>query len=109
MYNAHQNYQRQSILGASPEKLVAKLYDTGVTACHRGERDKVRSVLVELLSSLDAQEGGELAERLRAVYEFCLNESATGDLDIVRDLLEELRGAWREGVLRQKQVQKQAA
>ena len=99
MYNARQNYQRQSIMGASPEQLIAKLYDIGVSACHQGDRKRVRNVLVELLSSLDDEKGGELAEHLRAVYEFCLNESATGDLDTVREMLDELRSAWKEGVL----------
>jgi len=109
MYNARQNYQRQSVMGSSPEKLVAKLYDVAISACHRGDRTKVRSALVELLSSLNAQEGGELADRLRAVYEFCLNESATGDLDLVCELLDELRDAWRQSVLQTPSVQKQAA
>ena len=109
MYNARKNYQRQSIKGASPEKLVAKLYDVAISACHRGDRTKVRSALVELLSSLDAQEGGELADRLQAVYEFCLNESATGELDVVCELLDELRDAWRQSVLNNRSVQKQAA
>lgn len=110
MYNARQNYQRQSVMGASPEKLIAKLYDVAISACHRGDRTKVRSALVELLSSLNAEEGGELVDRLRAVYEFCLNESATGDLDLVRELLDELRDAWRMGVVQKQQTtQSQAA
>lgn len=102
MYNAHENYQRQSVMGASSEELIAKLYDEGVSACHRGEREKVRDVLVELLSSLDSEKGGELAERLHAVYEYCLNESATGDLETVRELLDELREAWRQSLLQQR-------
>lgn len=99
MYNARKNYQRQSIMGASSEDLIAKLYDEGISACHRDDREQVRKVLVELLSSLNTEEGGELAERLQAVYEFCMQESAAGDLDLVQELLDELREAWRQGVL----------
>lgn len=99
MYDARQQYQQQAVQTSSPEKLIEKLYDEGISACYQDDREKVRNVLVELRSSLDVEKGGELAERLMAVYEFCLEESATGDLDIVRELLDELREGWREGVL----------
>lgn len=99
MYDARQQYQQQAVQTSSPEKLVEKLYDEGISACYQDDRGKVRDVLVELHSSLDLEQGGELAERLQAVYEYCLEESATGDLDVVRELLSELREGWREGVL----------
>ena len=92
-------YQQQALATASPESLIAKLYDLGVTACHRGDRAKTRAVLVELMGSLNHEEGGELAGRLHAIYEFCLNESALGDLGVVAELLDGLREAWREGVV----------
>jgi len=104
MYNARQNYQRQSVQTAPPERLIEKLYDEGISACHQGDRGLVRDVLVELRSSLNPEAGGELAERLQAVYDFCLEESATGDLSVVRELLEELREGWREGVLGNEQA-----
>lgn len=99
MYSARQQYQKQSVQTAPPEKLIEKLYDTGISACHQDDEEKVRRVLAELRSSLDPEKGGELAERLQLVYDYCLQESATGDLDVVRELLEELREGWREGVL----------
>lgn len=95
-------YQQQAILSASPEQLVAKIYDLGVAACHREDRSKVRAVLVELTAGLNFEQGGDIAERLRDLYEFCLTESATGDLDVICDILTGLRDAWREGVLRRK-------
>lgn len=101
MYSARQQYQKQSVQTATPEKLIEKLYDEGISACHQEEQEKVRQVLVELRSSLDPENGGELAERLQLVYDYCLQESAAGDLDVVRELLEELREGWREGVLEQ--------
>jgi flagellar protein FliS len=101
MYDARQQYQQQSVQTAPPEKLVEKLYDEGISACHQGDREHLRNVLVELRSSLDLQNGGEVAERLQAIYDFCLRESASGDLDVVHELLDELRDGWREGVLEQ--------
>jgi len=101
MYDARQQYQQRSVQTSSPEKLIKKLYDEGISACYQDDREHLRNVLVELRSSLDLQNGGEVAERLQAIYDFCLEESATGDLDIVRELLDELRDGWQEGVLEQ--------
>ena len=99
--NARKTYQQQSVKTATPEKLILELYNLGVRACREDDRDKVRSVLVELLGSLDHDRGGEIADRLQAIYEYCLNESATGDLSDVQDILEGLRDAWKEGVIQQ--------
>jgi flagellar protein FliS len=99
MYDARQRYQQQSVQTATPEKLIDKLYEAGIQACHQGDRNRLREVLLELVKALDMERGGELAERLQAIYEFCINESATGDLDMIRELIEELREGWREGVL----------
>lgn len=95
-------YHQQAVSTSSPEQLIAKLYDLGITACHRGDRAKLRAVLVELISSLNFERGGDLAPRLRAIYEYCLNESALGNLDDIRDLMIGLRDAWRQGVLERK-------
>lgn len=92
-------YQQQAVLTASPEELIAKLYDIGVTACHQNDRTKLRAVVVELMNALNHEEGGELAGHLQAVYEFALHQSAADELDEVVTLLDELRQAWRKGVL----------
>lgn len=104
MYAQHRmrQYQSQAVSTASPNELIAKLYDLGVSACHRSDRTKLRAVLVELMAGLDHERGGELAGQLQAVYEHCLNESAMGDLGEIGELLDGLRGAWRQGVLRRK-------
>jgi flagellar protein FliS len=99
MYDARQQYQQQSVQTASPEKLIDKLYGAGIQACHQEDRDTLREVLLELVKALNMEQGGELAERLQSIYEFCINESATGDLDVIRELLEELREGWRKGVI----------
>ncbi len=104
MYTAlrMRQYQQQAVASASPEQLIAKLYDMGVSSCHRNDRSKLRAVLVELIGSLNFEAGGELAQRLHALYEFCLTESISGDLDVICQLLSELRDAWKEGVLMRK-------
>ena len=104
MYGSLQmrQYQQQSVLTSSPEQLVLKIYDLGIAACRRDDRSKVRAVLAELMSSLNFEEGGEVASQLQGLYEYCLIESANGDLETVRTLLEGLREAWREGVMTRK-------
>ncbi|MEX0747326.1 MAG: flagellar export chaperone FliS, partial [Rhodothermales bacterium] len=77
-------YQQQSIASSSPAQLVLKLYDLGIQSCHQGNRVKLRAVLAELVGSLNFEEGGELANRLYSLYEFCLNESISGDIQVVQ-------------------------
>jgi flagellar protein FliS len=98
-------YQQQALMGASSEQLVAKLYDLGVAACHGGDRAKARAVLVQLLAGLDYERGGEIAERLQALYTFCLGQATDGgDLADVAYILDGLRTAWAEGVLNTRQA-----
>lgn len=92
-------YQEQAVVSASPAQLIAKLYDIAVSACHRGDRSKLRAVLVELTGSLNFEAGGDLADRLHALYEYCLNESISGDLDSICELMTGLRDAWKQGVI----------
>ena len=89
-------YQKQSVTSSSPQQLIVKLYDVGISACHAGDRQRLRRALVELIGSLNFEDGGDIASRLHALYEYCLNESVSGDLDVVCDLLTNLRDVWRE-------------
>ena len=96
--NAAAEYQRQDIISASPTQLVAKLYDLAIVACHRDDRSQLRKVLIELISSLNFEEGGDLAIRLSQIYEYCMRESIDGDIDLVAELLSELRETWKESL-----------
>ncbi len=92
-------YQHQDVTSASPERLILKLYDLGIAACYRGDRVQTRAVLVELMSSLNHEQGGHLAAQLYTLYVYCLNESALGELSAVAEILDGLREAWQDGVL----------
>ncbi len=95
---AAQQYQRQDVLSASPTQLVTKLYDLSILACNNDDRIKLRKVLIELISSLNFEEGGEIAIRLSQIYEFCMRESVTGDLNQVSEMLSDLRDTWKESI-----------
>ncbi len=92
-------YQHQDVRSASPDRLIVKLYDLGVAACYRADRAQARAVVVELMSALDHERGGDLAARLYGLYVYCLHEATDGDLDAVADILSGLREAWQDSVL----------
>jgi len=97
--NRMRQYQHQAIASSSPAQLVLKLYDLGILCCRRDDRSKLRAVIAELIGSLNFEEGGEIADRLYSLYQYCLNESIDGDLTIVGEVLSGLRDAWKAGVV----------
>jgi flagellar protein FliS len=109
-------YQQQSILTATPGKLVVMLYDGAVrflkqaAAAMREERraqadERLRradAIIEELQLTLDL-EAGEIASNLQGIYVFSrrhLNEARVErdpeKVDQVAGLLSELRGSWAQ-------------
>jgi len=110
-------YRQQSILTATPGQLVVMLYDGCLRFLHQAayalREEQVReagvrltraeAILDELLATLDAEQGGEVASRLQGIYVFCSREllEARRDRDPTRvegvaRLLGELRDAWAQ-------------
>ncbi|HHX41589.1 MAG TPA: flagellar export chaperone FliS [Armatimonadetes bacterium] len=117
MQNPYLLYQEQRIQHASPGERVLMLYDgalrflrgaslameTGNAAGQSHNLDRAQSILLGLISSLNIQEGGELAICLLRVYEYCYNRlcdaSANDDVTAITEvaaLLNNLRGAWAD-------------
>jgi len=105
------------VLTAPPERLVVMLYDGALRFLARAAVamreqgpvaaaqpiQRAQAILEELLSTLDMEQGGEVAERLQAIYVFCLRELPDAQLkrddvkiDQVAGLLRELRDAWAQ-------------
>ena len=97
--NALRQYQQQAVRSASPAVLVDKLYGIGVTAAHAGDAGRTKRALVELAGALDAERGGEIAERLRDLYAFSIRAADDGDLGTVAEILGGLRQAWRDATM----------
>ncbi len=116
-YDANRAYTESSVLTAPPERLVVMLYDGAIRFLHQSAialragnqrvfLDRVQraeAIIKELNVTLDMQRGGEVAERLRAIYQFCnLHLTAAtmeGDAAKVEDvirLLSELRESWQQ-------------
>ncbi len=101
---------------ARPDQLVTMLYDRLLQAIVRakellsegGELDTVHTelvlgqrILVELQVTLDTERGGELADNLAQLYEFCIDRLVNANLSKDAELLEgaesvvrEIRDAW---------------
>lgn len=110
-------YQRTQVDTASPVRLIMMLYDgairflrQGQDAMQRGDREKqnnclvrAQRILAELTSSLNIEEGGEIAVNLMALYQFMNEQLVIANLqdDVekvqkVREMLESLREAWTQ-------------
>jgi flagellar secretion chaperone FliS len=110
-------YRESAILTAPPERLVVMLYDGArrflhqaavamrgrdVPASHERLR-RAEAIVDHLRVTLDMEQGGEVAARLEAIYDFCTRQLAEARmrqepelLDQVGELLGELRDAWAQ-------------
>jgi flagellar secretion chaperone FliS len=112
-----QAYRENTVLSATPEQLVVVLYDgsrrflrQAATAMRAGEVERAHNTLrsaeqivAHLDGVLDHERGGELAEQLHAIYQFCLAHLNRARWDLEADKLEqvaemlgELRESWVE-------------
>jgi len=114
-YSQANVYREREVLSASPEKLVIITFDHVLVNLRRARMaieagnielrvqsmSKAREGVMELLMSTDAERGGEMTVRLRALYAFALREflaiGKTRDvkqLDNVTAILGNLRDAF---------------
>ena len=107
-----------AVNSADPHKLVLMLFDGAITAIAVGKMHMESGRIAEkginiskaislindgLKASLDREAGGELAERLDALYDYMAQrllwanlKNEPGPLDEVSGLLAELREAWAQ-------------
>jgi flagellar secretion chaperone FliS len=109
-------YKQQSIMTATPERLVVMLYDGAIrfffqagAAMREDDRatalerlDRGEAIIDHLLATLDMS-AGEVAQRLEGIYVFCKRlliearlERDADKVDLVRGYLTELREAWAQ-------------
>ncbi|WP_428236519.1 flagellar export chaperone FliS [Gracilimonas sp.] len=93
-------YQKQSVMNASPLKLVVKMYDLVIQASYREDQGKVKAILSELIQGLnfDYEPAGQLFE----LYRYCQDLARKQRFEEIREILEPLRETWEE-VANQKQ------
>ncbi|MFH1687160.1 MAG: flagellar export chaperone FliS [bacterium] len=79
-------------------KLANQEFDAG-----REELEKAKRFVVHLYTTLDTEQGGEVADNLSQLYAFVVNESNvvaatkdTGRIDDIVSILDNLRQGWQE-------------
>lgn len=101
MTNPELNYQRQAILNSSPTELILKLYDFAIQACYKEEENKVVEVLGTLKKSLNFDY--EISSSLFELYDYCQRQARQQEFTEVRELIEPIRAAWHEGIVKKKE------
>lgn len=112
-----QAYQTADTLGRSQLDLILKVYDGALRAFraasrHYGEElfdngyeelERAKRFITHLYTTLDFEQGGEVALSLARVYVHIINETnviqATKSLDrieVITHMLEEVRAGWQE-------------
>jgi flagellar secretion chaperone FliS len=107
-------YRANAVLTASPEQLVVMLYDGARRFLHQagvamGEGQieaghmklrRAEEIIHHLLNTLDLEQG-QIAERLQAIYTFCLAHLSQGrrdqdpkKLEQVSEMMGRLRESW---------------
>jgi flagellar protein FliS len=118
--NAPNRYQSDAIATAGPAQLVLMLFDGAMTSLLRArtalaesgpdmretshkELQRCQDIVWELRMSLDREQGGAIAMNLGSLYDYCLTQLVSANvnkdasqLDIVEEILGDLRGAWAE-------------
>lgn len=87
-------YQRQSVMNASPVTLVVKLYDLAIQATYREDDRRLREILSSLIKGLNFDH--QPAEQLYNIYQYCQDISREGRFEEIRSILEPIREAWEE-------------
>jgi flagellar protein FliS len=118
--NAPNRYQSDAIATAGPAQLVLMLFDGALSSLMRArtaltepgtdmretshkELQRCQDIVWELRMSLDLERGGSIAANLGSLYDYCLTQLVQANvgkdaskLDIVEEVLGDLRGAWAE-------------
>lgn len=110
-------YLTQSVMTASPARLVAMLFDRAISSLKEAVRaieehdietrwranNRAIDIITHLEMTLDLERGGEIAENLNELYKFILNRLPRIDMkndaqtaQEIIGLLEPLRQSWHE-------------
>jgi len=116
MTNPYQAYRTSTVETASPVELVALLYQGLIRFTQRAiyaieQRDiqkahdnflRAQAIVVELISYLDVEAGGEVAQNLGTLYDYCYRrlveancQKQAAPAEEVVGLFRELLGAWQ--------------
>ena len=119
--NAYQQYQYNSIMSASPERLVLMLFEGAIRFVKLArkaieEKDiaganenltKAQDIIAELNQSLDMSY--DISENLASIYDFLYRQLVDANvkkdaelLDVVESMLNELKDTWEQAYVNSK-------
>lgn len=115
--SAHQTYQKNKYETASPHKLILMLYNAALQNVERARKcieegkiaernqasQQLQNILYELISSLNEDQGGELATNLKNLYLYAIELSIranikndTKPLNEIARMIGEIKEAWEQ-------------
>ena len=115
--NPYQQYKKNAVETATPEKLLLMLFDAAIKFLIQGQMGieqknfeaanksllRVQDIFSELITSLDMEKGAELAENLQKLYDFYRSEVIQANiskdanrLGSVLEFLHLYRSVWAE-------------
>jgi len=86
-------YLQQKIMSASPEQLIAYVYDAGLAACMRHEREKASKAVLTLIKALDFNQK-EIAVTFYNVYRYLNRLISKGKFDEAKAIFADLKKTW---------------
>jgi len=122
-YLAYQNDEevksKEELLLKAYERIIEKLNIAALAIEENRVKEKAESIskvtdaISVLKSSLDFENGGEIAEKLDSLYEFCLLELLRANLENdvekvknVKSIIETIYSGFKEAVFKEKRVEK---
>lgn len=87
-------YLRQKILSASPQQLVAYIYDAISAACVQRNKEKALRAIQELIDSLDFEKGKSVARTFYQTYRYLQEQIRKNNFDEVKAVISEIRQTW---------------
>jgi flagellar protein FliS len=112
-----QEYQKGAVNGASPVQLVIMLYDGALRFMEAGKHSmlakdlekqnnnlqRAQKIIMELMTCLDMEKGGDIAKNLLALYSYTLDQLVQANIkdeaigiDRSIKVFSELRESWSE-------------
>jgi flagellar protein FliS len=120
--NAYGTYLQKEVEGASQGKLIVMLYDATVKFARAGikaieEKNieeahnniiRAENIIYELMSTINVEEGGEIAQHLLKLYDYIIWELVDANtqknaekLENVIKIINPVRAAWKEVVAKE--------
>lgn len=90
-------YLVQKIMSASPDQLISYIYDAGIAACKRKEREKASKAVLALMKSLNF-DYKEIATTFYNVYRYLNRLISKGKFEEAKDVFVDLKQTWSKAM-----------